>query len=62
MALPGSPEKASRCLRPLDALAFAPDAEKVAVSWREVGRADLTPGLLTRRLERYLQTLFDRCT
>jgi aminoglycoside phosphotransferase (APT) family kinase protein len=46
--------------RLLDALAFAPDAEKVAVSWREVGRADLTPVLLTRRLEEYLQALFDR--
>ncbi|MBV7700380.1 phosphotransferase family protein [Streptomyces sp. TRM70350] len=46
--------------RLLDALAFAPDAEKVAVPWREVGRADLTPALLTRRLEDYLQALFDR--
>ncbi|MFJ4983387.1 phosphotransferase family protein [Streptomyces sp. NPDC088732] len=46
--------------RVLDALAFAPDAEKVAVPWREVGRADLTPLLLTRRLEEYLQALFAR--
>jgi aminoglycoside phosphotransferase (APT) family kinase protein len=46
--------------RLLDALAFAPDAEKVAVPWREVGRADLTPTLLTRRLEGYLQALFAR--
>ncbi|MFJ4409022.1 phosphotransferase family protein [Streptomyces sp. NPDC088910] len=46
--------------RLLDALAFAPDAEKVAIPWREVGRADLTPTLLTRRLEGYLQALFDR--
>ncbi|WP_330237544.1 phosphotransferase family protein [Streptomyces sp. NBC_00525] len=46
--------------RLLDALAFAPDAEKVAVPWREVGRADLTPALLTRRLEGYLQALFAR--
>ncbi|MGW6403823.1 phosphotransferase family protein [Streptomyces sp. NPDC055134] len=46
--------------RLLDALAFAPDAEKVALPWREVGRADLTPTLLTRRLEGYLQALFDR--
>ncbi|MFE7749696.1 phosphotransferase family protein [Streptomyces sp. NPDC057428] len=46
--------------RLLDALAFAPDAEKVAVPWREVGRADLTPTVLTRRLEGYLQALFDR--
>ncbi|PZT73345.1 MULTISPECIES: phosphotransferase family protein [unclassified Streptomyces] len=46
--------------RLLDALAFAPDAEKVAVPWREVGRTDLTPALLTRRLEGYLQALFAR--
>ncbi|MFD0509620.1 MULTISPECIES: aminoglycoside phosphotransferase family protein [Streptomyces] len=46
--------------RLLDTLAFAPDAEKVAVPWREVGRADLTPALLTRRLEGYLETLFAR--
>jgi aminoglycoside phosphotransferase (APT) family kinase protein len=46
--------------RLLDALAFAPDAEKVAVPWREVGRTDLTPAVLTRRLEGYLQALFDR--
>ncbi|WBO61420.1 phosphotransferase family protein [Streptomyces camelliae] len=46
--------------RLLDALAFAPDAEKVAVPWREVGRADLTPTVLIRRLEGYLQALFDR--
>ncbi|MEU3950699.1 phosphotransferase [Streptomyces sp. NPDC029526] len=46
--------------RLLDALAFAPDAEKVAVPWRELGRANLTPTLLTRRLEGYLQALFAR--
>ncbi|MFI9002894.1 phosphotransferase family protein [Streptomyces sp. NPDC053541] len=46
--------------RLLDALAFAPDAEKVAVPWREVGRANLTPTVLTRRLEGYLQALFER--
>lgn len=46
--------------RLLDALAFAPDAEKVAVPWREVGRANLTPTVLTRRLEGYLQALFAR--
>ncbi|MDH6228378.1 aminoglycoside phosphotransferase family protein [Streptomyces sp. MJP52] len=46
--------------RLLDALAFAPDAEKVAVPWREAGRADLTPTRLTGRLERYLQALFAR--
>lgn len=46
--------------RLLDALAFAPDAEKVAVPWRELDRADLTPAVLTKRLEGYLQALFDR--
>jgi aminoglycoside phosphotransferase (APT) family kinase protein len=46
--------------RLLDALAFAPDAEKVAVPWREVGRADLTPTVLTNRLEQYIRVLFDR--
>jgi aminoglycoside phosphotransferase (APT) family kinase protein len=46
--------------RLLDALAFAPDAEKVAVPWRELGRTDLTPAVLTARLEDYLQALFDR--
>ncbi|MBT2507652.1 aminoglycoside phosphotransferase family protein [Streptomyces sp. ISL-98] len=46
--------------RLLDALAFAPDAEKVAAPWRELGRADLTPTVLTRRLEGYVQALFDR--
>lgn len=46
--------------RLLDALGFAPDAEKVAVPWREVGRTDLTRTLLTGRLEDYLQALFDR--
>ncbi|MGW5433327.1 phosphotransferase family protein [Streptomyces sp. NPDC004059] len=46
--------------RLLDALAFAPDAEKVAVPWRELGRTDLTPMLLTSRLERYIQALMDR--
>ncbi|MFI5531270.1 phosphotransferase family protein [Kitasatospora sp. NPDC051853] len=45
---------ARRYWRLLDALAFAPDAEKVAVPWRELGRTDLTPALLTARLEGYL--------
>jgi aminoglycoside phosphotransferase (APT) family kinase protein len=39
----------------LDALGFAPDAEKVAGPWRELGRTDLTSGVLQDRLERYLQ-------
>ena len=46
--------------RVLDALAFAPDAEKVAVPWRELGREDLTPTVLTQRLERYLEALTER--
>lgn len=46
--------------RLLDALAFAPDAEKVAVPWRQLGRTDLTPGLLSRRLEDYIETLINR--
>lgn len=46
--------------RLLDALAFAPDAEKVAVPWRELGRVDLTPTVLTNRLEQYIQALLDR--
>ncbi|MFE4695934.1 phosphotransferase family protein [Streptomyces sp. NPDC056738] len=46
--------------RLLDALAFAPDAEKVAVPWRELGRTDLTPALLTSRLEAYIAALMER--
>ncbi|MEU7068195.1 aminoglycoside phosphotransferase family protein [Streptomyces sp. NPDC046161] len=46
--------------RLLDALGFAPDAEKVAVPWRELGRTDLAAGVLPRRLEEYVQALFDR--
>lgn len=46
--------------RLLDALAFAPDAEKVAVPWRELGRTDLTPTVLAYRLEAYVQALLDR--
>ncbi|MFE4520124.1 phosphotransferase family protein [Kitasatospora sp. NPDC056783] len=46
--------------RLLDALAFAPDARKVAEPWRELGRTDLTPAVLTGRLEDYLRGLFDR--
>ncbi|MFF7967849.1 phosphotransferase family protein [Streptomyces sp. NPDC007903] len=46
--------------RVIDALAFAPDAEKVAVPWRELGRADLDSALLSSRLEDYLHALFER--
>jgi hypothetical protein len=48
---------ARRYWRLLDALAFAPDAEKVGVSWRALGRTDLTPGVLARRLEAYVAAL-----
>ncbi|WP_156722133.1 phosphotransferase family protein [Streptomyces apocyni] len=46
--------------RLLDALAFAPYAEKVGTPWRELGRTDLTDALLARRLEDYLEALFAR--
>ncbi|MFE6775509.1 phosphotransferase family protein [Streptomyces sp. NPDC057702] len=46
--------------RLLDALAFAPDAEKVAVPWRELGRVDLTPEVLAHRLEEYIAALLAR--
>ncbi|MFH9756171.1 phosphotransferase family protein [Streptomyces griseus] len=46
--------------RVLDALAFAPDAEKVAEPWREIGREDLTPAVLAQRLEEYLQAIFSQ--
>ncbi|QGV80976.1 alpha/beta fold hydrolase [Streptomyces ficellus] len=45
--------------RLLDALAFAPDAEKVARPWRELGRTDLTPQLLAARLETYVAELLE---
>lgn len=57
-----SEDRAHLYWRLLDALAFAPDAEKVALPWREVGRTDLTSAVLTRRLEEYLQALLDRYT
>ncbi|MFH9089232.1 phosphotransferase family protein [Streptomyces sp. NPDC017673] len=46
--------------RLLDALGFAPDAEKVAVPWRELGRVDLTASVLAQRLEGYIESLFSR--
>ncbi|MEU4167012.1 aminoglycoside phosphotransferase family protein [Streptomyces sp. NPDC026665] len=46
--------------RLIDALAFAPDAEKVAVPWHDLGRTDLTPTVLTNRLEAYIAALFER--
>ncbi|MGW1067118.1 phosphotransferase family protein [Streptomyces aureus] len=45
--------------RMLDALGFAPDAEKVAVPWRELNRVDLTAPVLTQRLEEYIESLLD---
>ncbi|MGW0839191.1 phosphotransferase family protein [Streptomyces sp. NPDC002787] len=46
--------------RLLDALAYAPDAEKVAVPWRELGRTDLTPEVLGARLEAYVGGVLER--
>ncbi|MEU6273262.1 aminoglycoside phosphotransferase family protein [Streptomyces populi] len=46
--------------RLLDALGFAPDAEKVAVPWRDLGRVDLTASVMAQRLEEYMESLFDR--
>ncbi|MGH3332400.1 MAG: phosphotransferase family protein [Nocardioidaceae bacterium] len=47
--------------RLLDALAFAPEAEKVTGPWRELGRTDLTPAVVSLRLEDYVQALVERC-
>lgn len=46
--------------RLLDALAYAPDAEKVSVPWRELGRTDLTPEVLGARLEAYVGGVLER--
>ncbi|MFE3656173.1 phosphotransferase family protein [Streptomyces sp. NPDC059165] len=46
--------------RLLDALGFAPDAEKVAVPWRELGRHDLLPEVVAARLEDYVADLLVR--
>ncbi|HEX6873345.1 MAG TPA: aminoglycoside phosphotransferase family protein, partial [Micromonosporaceae bacterium] len=43
--------------RLLDALAYAPDAAKVAGPWRELGRVDFTPAVLSGRLAAYLALL-----
>ncbi|MFK0021457.1 phosphotransferase [Streptomyces sp. NPDC090798] len=45
--------------RLLDALAYSPDAEKLAVPWRDLGRTDLTPELLGERLTAYVTGLFE---
>ncbi|MFD5128297.1 alpha/beta fold hydrolase [Streptomyces olindensis] len=46
--------------RLLDALAYAPDAAKLAGPWRELGRTDLTPEVLGGRLETYVTGLMER--
>ncbi|MDT0391668.1 alpha/beta fold hydrolase [Streptomyces dubilierae] len=46
--------------RLLDALAYAPDAAKLAGPWRELGRTDLTPEVLLERLEGYVTGLLRR--
>ncbi|WP_405879322.1 alpha/beta fold hydrolase [Streptomyces sp. NBC_01136] len=45
--------------RLLDALAYSPDAEKLAVPWRDLGRTDLTPEVLGERLTAYVTGLFE---
>ncbi|MFF0887901.1 alpha/beta fold hydrolase [Streptomyces sp. NPDC003456] len=46
--------------RLLDALAYVPDAAKLAGPWRELGRTDLTPRVLAERLEAYVAGLLER--
>ncbi|MFI0136757.1 alpha/beta fold hydrolase [Streptomyces luteogriseus] len=46
--------------RLLDALAYVPDAAKLAGPWRELGRTDLTPEVLGGRLETYVTGLLER--
>ncbi|AYC41830.1 Multifunctional-autoprocessing repeats-in-toxin [Streptomyces griseorubiginosus] len=46
--------------RLLDALAYCPDAAKLAGPWRELGRTDLTPEVLGGRLEAYVRGLVER--
>jgi hypothetical protein len=38
----------------IDALHYSPDAEKLVVPWREAGRTDLTPDVVSERLESYV--------
>ncbi|MGW0631803.1 alpha/beta fold hydrolase [Streptomyces sp. NPDC002758] len=45
--------------RLLDALAYSPDAAKLASPWRELGRTDLTPEVLAGRLEAYVGGLME---
>lgn len=46
--------------RLLDALAYSPDAAKLAGPWRELGRTELTPEVLGARLEAYAAGLLER--
>ncbi|MFJ3507614.1 alpha/beta fold hydrolase [Streptomyces luteogriseus] len=46
--------------RLLDALAYVPDAAKLAGPWRELGRTDLTPEVPGGRLEAYVTGLLER--
>jgi pimeloyl-ACP methyl ester carboxylesterase/aminoglycoside phosphotransferase (APT) family kinase protein len=46
--------------RLIDALAYSPDAAKLAGPWRDLGRTDLTPGVLGGRLEAYVAGLMER--
>ncbi|WP_229815931.1 alpha/beta fold hydrolase [Streptomyces lucensis] len=46
--------------RLLDALAYSPDAAKLAGPWGELGRTDLTPGVLGERLSAYVGGLLER--
>ncbi|MFL5994537.1 MAG: alpha/beta fold hydrolase [Streptomyces sp.] len=45
--------------RLLDALAYCPDAAKLAGPWRELGRTELTPQVLAGRLETYVRGLVE---
>jgi pimeloyl-ACP methyl ester carboxylesterase/aminoglycoside phosphotransferase (APT) family kinase protein len=46
--------------RLIDALHYCPDAAKLAGPWRELGRDDLTSGVLGERLEAYVDGLLGR--
>ncbi|MEU9736449.1 alpha/beta fold hydrolase [Streptomyces sp. NPDC048002] len=46
--------------RLLDALHYCPDAAKLAGPWRDLGRDDLTSGVLGERLEAYVDGLLQR--
>ncbi|MFF7562773.1 alpha/beta fold hydrolase [Streptomyces pseudovenezuelae] len=46
--------------RLLDALAYCPDAAKLAGPWRELGRTELTSEVLSGRLEFYVRELMEQ--